>query len=754
MGYNDYLMEQERARRGKSRKKAAPTVTQLESDEESNSAKIQFSYVVDKVKKTGRLVIERATFDELFTFVTDNDVVRNTQKEFGLYRALCSTEEGLEKALDEINTRRRSAAKWCKSKNIRYVLKTARTEKNARDDFKERNFPRAYFSCLFDDEGLAQIKHVTALTGLMTFDIENLTPEIVDRVRADKYVRWMMPSVSGGGNYWCIVEAAGLTVDNYKTMWKAVETYLIDTYNIPKSDDINDFTRIRYLGFVEAADITYNPKSTVWTQKGMVARSNDSSAVKAYKEALLHKPVDNNAAIAIYMLLRTSKTPEATVKEMETFNFSTSDSLQDARERHGYYAQWESDYGKQFDAAHDDPEFPTKILWNTITHDICLKREDGSYMPLDEKDLYELWYRTTEKVDKYPVRAFNTWLGVVKANCKRVNPIREFLNSLKWDGVKRFEQLGGYCTFEDDTRSEEFGEHVRKHIIRGLRMLEHGDMVNRVNFVLVGPLRIGKSKLLMLLTLAGQQDFWSTEASLDDKELLFTMCRNVNVIIEELDVVRKYEVDAFKPVISFSGADLRTPYARVGTYRKRIATLWSTTNKVDFLGEGSERWLIVQVKAIDWKRYVADKFDFKQLWAEAYNDLLQDRTAGELTEAESEKLREVEENHRYVSLTESLVDDNWEEDTTMMSFVRAIDVIEAFGDNRHIRAVDVGKSLVAKFSHVKQKKTMHEKKRGTFFSIKKRMDTTEETKGRGAFIPATSSSNGQKTSGKADDLPF
>lgn len=201
---------------------------------------------------------------------------------------------------------------------------------------------------------------------------------------------------------------------------------------------------------------------------------------------------------------------------------------------------------------------------------------------------------------------------------RRFHPVRDWLNSLVWDGVSRidrwlFTYLGAKA--EDDSAIE-YVRMIGKMFLIAMvaRVFKPGCQCDYM-LVLEGPQ--GALKSTACRTLAG--DAWFTDSlpnnvtSKDAKQHL----RGVWLAeIKELASFKKAETEDLKSFIDRRGEKYRPPYAKRDVMEPRQCVLVGTTNEDVYIKDdsGGRRYWPAAVAAIAIKRLAEDR---EQLFAEA-----------------------------------------------------------------------------------------------------------------------------------------
>lgn len=196
------------------------------------------------------------------------------------------------------------------------------------------------------------------------------------------------------------------------------------------------------------------------------------------------------------------------------------------------------------------------------------------------------------------------------------HPIKDYLNSLHWDGEKRIDTLLiDFFGVEDTLYSREI---IRKQLVGSVaRVFKPGCKFDMV-LVLVGPQGTYKSTFISKL---GKQWYSDTFLTVQGKEALEQIQGAWIMEMPELSAMRKAEIEAVKHFISKQEDMFRPAYARVAEVFPRQTTFWGTTNESDFLNDpsGNRRFNPIDVVKENIKKNVWADLDciVDQIWAEA-----------------------------------------------------------------------------------------------------------------------------------------
>lgn len=220
----------------------------------------------------------------------------------------------------------------------------------------------------------------------------------------------------------------------------------------------------------------------------------------------------------------------------------------------------------------------------------------------------------------------------------RYNPIKEYLSKLPYDGGHYFDQLT--ACFDNPDRL--ISVYLRKWMLGAVAKTISGAQ-NRM-LILDGPQGVGKSLFVKWLC-SGVPDYFA-EGSIDadNQDTRIRLTTKWIWEVGELGATfRKSDREALKNLITMQNMTFRRPYGHFDRTKPVLANLIGTiNNEGGFLDDptGSRRFMICEVKHIDWKTYT--QIDINQLWGEIFAAFL----AGEDTEFTDEQKKQTETNNQ------------------------------------------------------------------------------------------------------------
>ena len=202
---------------------------------------------------------------------------------------------------------------------------------------------------------------------------------------------------------------------------------------------------------------------------------------------------------------------------------------------------------------------------------------------------------------------------------RRFHPIRDYLNTLQWDGTPRLDTL--MVDYLGAADSELTRAMTRKTFVAAVaRVMQPGTKWDYI-LTLRGGEGIGKSTILKVM---GGEWFSDSFTSVEGKEAMEQVQRRWLIELGELTNYKRSSVEAYKAFLSKTDDTFRPAYGRkIETY-PRQCVFFATTNEEHFLkgDTGNRRWWVIEVGV------TSPKYDLwsdltehvrGQLWAEAYH---------------------------------------------------------------------------------------------------------------------------------------
>jgi len=241
------------------------------------------------------------------------------------------------------------------------------------------------------------------------------------------------------------------------------------------------------------------------------------------------------------------------------------------------------------------------------------------------------------------------------------HPIKEYLNSLKWDGNDHIARLTDYMSSIDEPITYRDNTVVPLHAVYIYRWLIGAvakvfDQHQLMMLVLDGPQDLGKSTLSNWLCSALPEYFIESAIKLEDKDTEVRLIDRWIWEVAELDATtRKADQSALKSFITKKFVTVRKAYGRYEITKPAMACLIGTLNDaVGFLTDdtGNRRFMITILSRLDF-HYM--DIDVNQIWAQAVQ-LYREGQPFKLVGEERRAQNEVNKSHEVKSLIADYLD--------------------------------------------------------------------------------------------------
>lgn len=270
------------------------------------------------------------------------------------------------------------------------------------------------------------------------------------------------------------------------------------------------------------------------------------------------------------------------------------------------------------------PEWEGSLEYNEFSQRVRLTRSTpiGGEVPRDlsDTDITDLaiWMQG-EHINVVSGTVGEAAYAVAMSN--KVNPVREWLKGLAWDGVHRVDSwLWAYMGAAKDDYTSKVGRWWLLSAVA--RVLNPGCQADHM-LILEGPQGKGKSTALRIL--AGDKYFTDQIPDISTKDASLQLFGKWILEWGELESMGRSEVEAIKSFITRRVETLRPPYGKTTIDVPRQCVFAGSTNNAEYLKDttGNRRFWPVKVGDIDLAGLAAVR---DQLWAEAvamYNANLQ-----------------------------------------------------------------------------------------------------------------------------------
>lgn len=269
----------------------------------------------------------------------------------------------------------------------------------------------------------------------------------------------------------------------------------------------------------------------------------------------------------------------------------------------------------------NDPNLKGNIAYNEFSHRPVIMND----LPWEHAKAGDLWSDNDEAaLLHYLERVYNIdsvgkvrdAIGVIMKR-HRHHPVKEYLESLEWDGVKRMESIFIDYLGVNDSKFDR--TVTRKALTAAVARIFNPGTKYDYMLTLVGPQGAGKSLLLDKL---GQEWFSDSLTTVQGKEA-YEQLQGVWIIeMSELSATRKADNEAIKQFLSKREDIFRVAYGRQISVFPRQCIFIGTTNDHDFLKDrtGNRRfWPVIIDESRRNKGLIKEitREAVNQIWAEA-----------------------------------------------------------------------------------------------------------------------------------------
>jgi predicted P-loop ATPase len=328
------------------------------------------------------------------------------------------------------------------------------------------------------------------------------------------------------------------------------------------------------------------------------------------------------------------------------------------------------------------PQFHNKFRRNTFSHMVETNYNSSEWESLTDGVILQVREFIAENFSFFSSLSNQMTQEAILtvAEDNRVNPPRDYLSNLTWDGVPRLNSWLHHVYGVPDT---ELNQQIGSNWLKGLvkRVMQPGCQFDHV-LVLVSGQGMRKSTSIRVL---GEPWHVETTHSTDNKDFYLLLAQNVIVEFSEGEILDRTSVKKLKAEITKTQDQLRPPFERGMVRMKRGCVFAVTTNELEFKDStGNRRWLPVELQKtadIDWLEQ-----NKEQLYAEAYHRVV---VANESVHVFSDELGKIQDKHmEWSDYDEAVVNwiselSNLEEGITLHDAIRS-----AYGQNIHITGLE------------------------------------------------------------------
>jgi predicted P-loop ATPase len=252
-----------------------------------------------------------------------------------------------------------------------------------------------------------------------------------------------------------------------------------------------------------------------------------------------------------------------------------------------------------------------EIRRNEITREYELNGNE-----MQEKHMNDIYLEAKTMFDKLNRELFDTI--ICSSRTPDYNPIRYYLDGLKYDGVDHLTDLAASIT--SDTGTPEWRKAmVTKWLLGMIETIYEGEP-NILLLILAGEKNTGKTQFFKRLMPEPMRRFFANSQLDKGKDDEVLMTQKLMIFDDEYSGKSKQDSKHMKRMLSSDTFTLREPYGRKNVTLKRIATLCGTCNETEILNDATGNRRIIVIEA-------TGQFNF-----ELYNSVDKDQLFAQLKE--------------------------------------------------------------------------------------------------------------------------
>jgi hypothetical protein len=236
-------------------------------------------------------------------------------------------------------------------------------------------------------------------------------------------------------------------------------------------------------------------------------------------------------------------------------------------------------------------------------------------IPMDDKIVEHIYFQVDTEYRFMPPYDFFTQKLRHLAWLNAFHPVKDYLNALTWDGVRRLDEWLIECAGATDDRYTRAVSAIL--LIAAVRRVYHPGCKYDEMIVWESPQGIGKSSAARMLCPVPEWFSDDLPLTVDSKQIIERTLGKWIIEVSELAGKRKAEQEQLKAMLSRQvDGPARMAYGRFPVERQRQFILIGTTNLDNYLADptGGRRWWPLRITRFDLPWIEANR---DQLWAEA-----------------------------------------------------------------------------------------------------------------------------------------
>jgi predicted P-loop ATPase len=261
-----------------------------------------------------------------------------------------------------------------------------------------------------------------------------------------------------------------------------------------------------------------------------------------------------------------------------------------------------------------------EIRRNEITREYELNGNE-----MQEKHMNDIYLEAKTMFDKLNRELFDTI--ICSSRTPDYNPIRYYLDGLKYDGVDHLTDLAASIT--SDTGTPEWRKAMVTKWLLGMIETVYEGEPNILLLILAGEKNTGKTQFFKRLMPDTLRRFFANSQLDKGKDDEVLMTQKLMIFDDEYSGKSKQDSKHMKRMLSSDTFTLREPYGRKNVTLKRIATLCGTCNETEILNDATGNRRIIVIEATGQFNFdLYNSVDKDQLFAQLKEMYLAGQRAG------------------------------------------------------------------------------------------------------------------------------
>ena len=349
------------------------------------------------------------------------------------------------------------------------------------------------------------------------------------------------------------------------------------------------------------------------------------------------------------------------------------------------------------------------LVYNEVTHQV--QKPCGQSV----KDIDVNTYFVDLQLAGFKVSKDNIFSYITSHYIKRINPLRDYFNSLKGTHNNELGQLLNSLKIKDESKKI----FIEKWLVS--IVASAFGTPTELTLVLCGAQGNGKTEFFTRLFPKSIKDYFTTDKLDREKDSDILMTNKLVILDDEFSGKSKKDARKFKALTSQKVFSVRKPYARNSEDLKRLAVLCGASNTLDIINDNTGNRRIIPVDLISRNFNQYDAIDRDKLFLQLFQLYKNNgESSYRLTQFEMQYLKELSENYQSVNFEREMILSHFEKVDNKEDgiFLTATEVTNIIAENTKINVsyVKIGQELTQLGFIKAAKKVSGTSKRGYYLN--------------------------------------